>query len=138
MQVLSREDLLSMTAHRVVLVRLPDGAGAVYVRGMTGEEKDAWEAEQMALSRAGTKAGDPDRDLRNFRGRFLSRVVCDEKGALLFRPGDADALGQRPARVLDILWEVAHPLSGVTAADVRELLGNSATAPSGGSGSDSH
>jgi hypothetical protein len=138
MQALTREDFLAATGRKVVAVTLPDGAGLAHVRGMTGEEKDAWEAEQMALSRAGSKVGDPDRDLRNFRGRFLSRVVCDASGVLLFKPGDADALGQCSARVLDLLWEVAHPMSGVTAADVKALLGNFVTAPSGGSGSDSH
>lgn len=136
MQALTRDEFLTAAVNcRVIPVTLPDGMGLTYVRGMTGAQKDEWEAEQMALGRAGKKAGDQDADLRNFRARFLVRVICDAAGVLLFKPEDAEALGQRSARVLDLLWEAAHPLSGVTAADVRTLLGNFETAPSGGSGS---
>lgn len=129
---LSREAILAVNDRKIVAVNLPDWGGIVYVRGMTGAEKDGWEAEQHALSKGGS-----DRDMHLFRARYLARVLCAADGSALLGKDDVPALAAKSARALDALFEVASPLSGVTAADVRAMLGNSESAPSGASGSGS-
>lgn len=115
----------------VEAVNVPEWGTTVYLRGMTGSERDGWEAEQYALSRGGV-AG---RDLQDFRARFLVRCLCDADGVLLFSASDAATLGKRSSAVLGRLYDLARRLSGLTKADEDTLLGNSEGAPSGASGS---
>lgn len=99
------------------------------LRGMTGQERDDFEASLQVGS------GAPN--LANLRARLLVRSLCDEGGKRLFDDDDADALGELPASILDPLFAVAQKLSGIGKSDIAELLGNSDGAPSGASSSDS-
>ena len=132
MSDLTRDEILALADLPVEAVRVPEWGGrTVYVRAMTGSERDAWEAEQYALGRDAK----PNRDMHDFRARFLTRCLCDASGALLFTAADVPTLGKRNAAALDRLFAVAKRLSAVTAADEETLLGNSVGAPSGASGS---
>lgn len=97
------------------------------LRGMTGTERDSFEATLQV----GT--GTPN--LANLRARLLVRTIVDENDQRVFEDGDEDALGQLPAAVLDPLFTAAQKLSGVTKSDIEELLGNSGAAPGGDSSS---
>lgn len=131
MSNLTRDDILALQDLPVEAVRVPEWGGrTVHVRAMMGSERDSWEAEQYALSQGGTA-----RDLLDFRARFLVRCLCDAGGTLLFTLGDVAALGKRSAAALDRLYEAAKRLSKLSKQDEDALLGNSAGAPSGASGS---
>lgn len=109
-------------------VRVPEWGGVVCVRGMTGDERDAFEAEQSRLQ------GPEGRDMQSLRARLLVRCLCDEQGRPLYAPEAYRALGARAAKVLDRLYEVASRLSGFGKREEAELLGESAGDPSSAAG----
>ena len=116
----------SILAHRAAVtpVEVPEWGGTVYVRVMSGTERDAYEDETFKLN---GKAVELNR--KNARARLLVRCIVDEGGARLFGEADADALGAQPADVVDRVYAVAQRVNGFTAADVDELEKKSDSAP---------
>lgn len=86
------------------------GVPAVWVRTMSGVERDAFEAELFA-------GGGEKPSMANYRARLLVRCMADEQGNRLFDDDDAPAVGRKSAKVLDRLIDVARRLNGVTKAD---------------------
>lgn len=115
----------------VVQVPTPELApdGAVFVRALTGRERDDWEVfifEIVERENQRVKAGGkPDAYYltRNRMARLATRTVCDAAGLLLFRPGDEDVLAAYPAAALSRIYEVARRLSLLEEQDVQELVG---------------
>lgn len=97
-------------------VDLPEIGMSVYVRGMSGEERDAW--ERSLIRGKGRRA---EVDTTNVRARLVARTACDESGARVFTNQDAEELGRSRVDVLNQLFNVAQRLSGVSDMDVEEL-----------------
>ena len=100
-------------------VEVPEWGGTVRVRGLTGAERDAFEAEMV--ERKGKKLR---MDMQNFRARLVVRSVVDEDGKRLFTDRDAASLGDKSAAALQRVFDVAQRLSGLSEQDVAELVGN--------------
>lgn len=130
--MLSREDILGADDLQRELVYIEEWKGEVYVRCLTGAERDRFEAEMLS---------DPEEDSRrrffNLRARLVVLAVCDEKNMPLFMLADVEKVGAKSAKVLDRLFSVAQRLSGMTREDVDTLTKNSVIVPSDASGSDS-
>src|SRR5438105_2172242 len=101
---LTRDDVLAPCKLHVERVPAPEKGGDVFVRVMTGTERDAYERDNA-------KSAD---NRINFRGRFLVRCLCDENGELLLRPEDADALGKQPTTLLDRAVSAALRINRMT------------------------
>jgi hypothetical protein len=114
-------------------VEVAEWKGAkVWVRSMTGQERDWF--EECTLVKKGKKR---EASLKDVRARLVAATVCSGNGnpEPLFTPNDVAKLTKKSAKALDRIYEVAARLSGISDEDVEELVGNSGTAPSGGSGS---
>lgn len=111
--MLTRDDILSRT--QLPTEPVEAFGGTVYVRTMSGAERDSWEQAQLDARKTGKI---------NVRGSFAARVVCDEQGKRLFTDADAEALGKLSAIDLDAVWEKGAKLNGIGAKDVKELEGN--------------
>ena len=129
-QILERGAQLQMERELVVI---PELGGDVYVRGMSGAERDQF--EEGLRVRTGRRAGQTD--LRNFRARFAVRVIVDEQGQRLLEDGDIGVLGRLPASTLDRIIATCTRLSGQTEEELRDLGNASASAASDGSASHS-
>ena len=60
-------------------------------------------------------------------------VLVDEKGTRLFNDNDAYALGRKSSKYIDMVFEVAQKLNGISDDDIELLAGNSKAAQSGSS-----
>jgi hypothetical protein len=109
-------------------VEVPEWGGTVRVRGLTGAERDAFEAEMV--ERKGKKV---HLDMQNFRAKLVVRSVVDEAGKRLFTDTDALLIGRKSAAALQRVFEVAQRLSGLSDTDVEELVGNFESGQSDGS-----
>lgn len=98
---------------------IPALGGDIYVRGMSGTERD--EFEEGLKIRKGRRAGQTDQ--RNFRGKLAVKVVVDEQGERLLRDEDAAIFGKLPSGVLDQIISRCMELSGMT-DDAADDLGN--------------
>lgn len=122
MAMLSRDAILAADDLDKELVAVPEWGGDVWVRCMTGTERDEWEASVVQMD---NKGQNPKADLRNIRAKLVVRCVIDEAGVRLFGEDDMVALGAKSAAALDRLYAVAARLSKISKEDEKELLGNS-------------
>jgi hypothetical protein len=100
-------------------VHVPEWGGDVRVRGLTGTERDAFEA-----TIAQRKGKDVKMNLQNVRARLVSLSTVDENGERLFSDADVVALGGKSAAALERVFTVAMRLSGLTPDDVKDLTEN--------------
>lgn len=109
--------------------------GDVFVRAMSGRERDAFE-ESMRIKKGRNKG---DSDLDNFRAKQAVRCLVDEDGELILEDDDADILGELQVKVLNRIMEVINRLSGTTEEETEKLGNVSASAGAlGGPSSNSH
>jgi len=100
-------------------VSVPQWGGDVFVRTLTGAERDAF--EQSCVSNKGKSK---DINLVNIRARLCVLCICEENGMRLFNAKDVEALGKKSAAALDLLFSVAQRLNGLGNEDVEDLVGN--------------
>jgi hypothetical protein len=102
----------------------------VLVRALTGRERDKF--DEAMVQESTSRSGRVSRRVRmqNVRARLCAMSIVDEKGDLLFSVDDVQALGDKSAAALQRVYDVAATLSGLSSADVEELLGNSSSGQS--------
>lgn len=113
---LGRDEILAPRPLAREEVLVPEWGSTVYVRVMSGFERDAYEADLLS---------NKDKRLENMRARLLVRCACDANGNLLFTPEDADALGAQNWQALDRLAAAAQKLNRLSDAAIEEIKGNS-------------
>ncbi len=126
---LSKDAILAAQDCKVVAVEVPEWGGTVYVRTISGTERDSFDASLLP---------DPDSKRRNFaniRARFVALVLCDEKGVRLCKNEEASALGAKSSLVLNRIWQAGRKLNAMDPDDVDEAEKNSDSDPSAASGS---
>lgn len=112
---LTKEQILSADDMGLLEFEVPEWGGSVHIRVMTVGERDSYENEWMVNKSKGVD---------NFRSKFLQRVLCDEKGELLFTAQEVDKLAKKSARVITRVWEAAMRHNALTDGDVEELAKN--------------
>jgi hypothetical protein len=128
---LTRDAILSADDLQYEDVNVPEWGGTVRVRGLTGRERDAFEASLVKQ-----KSGKGSIDLSDVTSKLIARTVVDEEGQRLFTDLDIKGLGAKSGVALNRVFAVAQRLSGLSDADVDELVGNSEADPSVGDTSD--
>ena len=106
-------------------LQVPEFGGAIFVRGMSGSERD--KLEESFRIKKGRKAGQVD--LRNFRASRVSRVVVNAEGERLLNDTESDIamLGRFPSGVLDRIIAKSEELSGRDPEEVDDLKNDSAS-----------
>lgn len=117
--MLNRDAILATNDRTLEVVQLPEWGGSVYVRSLTGAERDAFEATIVQRNGKDVKT-----NLRNLRARLVVLAACDADGGRIFSDQDAVALGAKNAAALDRIFSVAQRLSGLRDDDVQELAEN--------------
>lgn len=112
---LTKEQILAADDLGLLEVKVPEWGGSVYIRVMSVGERDSYENEWMANKSTGVP---------NFRSKFLQRVLCNEKGELLFSKDEVEQLAKKSAAVTGRLWEAAMKHNKLSDADVEELAKN--------------
>jgi hypothetical protein len=119
MAYLTRDVILQADDLLVEDVEVPEWGGVVRVRGLTGAERDDFEASVVEQRGKKTRL-----NMQNFRAKLVVRVAINGDGQRLFSDKDASRLGQKSAAALQRVFEVAQRLSGLSDQDVEELVGN--------------
>ncbi len=132
MNLLTGDQLLAADDVKRERVSVPEWGGDVIVQGLTGTERDAWEAEMVERGKE-----DPKAWAENVRARLLVRCLVNDQGERLFKADQAEALGKKNGAALAQVFDVAQRLSGLRKADVESVAKNSASGPSAASGSTS-
>lgn len=130
-KVLKRDEILAVKDYKRVLVDVPEWGGSVYVATLTGSGRDAFEQYVMPSAKEQEESKKTGKKVvtKNFRAALLSRCLVDEEGTLLFNESDIEALGQKSARAIERLVDVAQEINGLSKKDAEELEKNSQAAP---------
>ena len=123
MGLLTREAILQADDLPRELVEVPEWGGSVFVRTLTGSERDAFEAESVVFHPKGQSEPNME-SLKQTRARLCARCICDEKGQRLFTDEDVSALGAKSGAALDRVYEVAARRNKISQKDMEELEGN--------------
>lgn len=136
-ELLSRETLLQKEELEIVLVDLGKGE-FICVRQMTGRERDQFEKSlrKEVKDKKGTVVS-YENELEDFRAKLAVNTVCNNDGALIFRPQDYEKLSvNMSAFRLEKIVNEAQKLNAITEEDKEALVKNSEAAQSGSSTSD--
>jgi len=112
---LNRSQILSAKDLPIEEVAVPEWGGTVFVRGMNGAERDAFELSVIDQKQKGKV------DLNNIRAKLCALTICDESGERIFSEKDVAALAKKSAAALSRVFVVAQRLSGMTEDDAREI-----------------
>ena len=126
---LTLAQLLQTSKPKVVEVKVEGAKDPLYIRSMTGAQRDTFEIETYRRrAELQKKHGDaflPEMVLgENARARLLALCLCDSEGNLIAGPEDVEALGNMNAALVQKLFDVATELNKVSDADMEELAGN--------------
>jgi hypothetical protein len=113
---LTAEQILNADDRQLKKVHVADWGGDVYLRTISGAERDAFEAETF-------RQGNPN--YKNLRARYLALTLTDENGKQIFSKDQVSKLGEKSAPVLDRLFTISAKMNAMSEEDVSELLGNS-------------
>jgi len=116
MKYLNRDDILAVQDIKIEEVEVPEWGGSVYVKGMTGTERDQFESSIVQQ-----RGKSHNVNMVNIRAKLSSQAICDRAGKRLFSDADVKALGAKSATALQRVFDVAQRLSGITSEDVEEL-----------------
>jgi hypothetical protein len=131
MAILNKQQILEAPDIKKELVAVPEWGGEVYVKGMSGSERDNFEAAIIERRGKATRV-----NLKNIRARLAAACICDEQGNPLFTPADVEDLADKSAAALGRVYDVASRLSGIGEADIDELADGLKSDPFGDSPSD--
>jgi len=110
-QILNSQDLIKEK------IEVPEWGGVIFVRTMTGAERDSFEQ--------GIVNDDRTANLSNIRAKLCALTVIDEEGKRIFTDDDVKGIGEKSSLVLDRVFQVAQKLNGISPADVEDLAKNS-------------
>lgn len=133
MALLSKQQILSAQDIQFEDISVPEWGGEVRVKGLSGRERDKFEADSLSKAK---KGGQRDVILENLRARLVVACVVDEQFQPLFDRADVMRLGEKSAVALERVFSKAQELSGMSDEDVEELAGNSDSDQSDSSTSD--
>lgn len=112
---LTAESILSAQDLPIKTIAVPEWGGDVSYRAITLEELRKWED---AVNTEGVK---PD----EMMAHLLVLSLCDDKGALLFKPEDAKSLVGKNGQAVKSLYEACCALNGIGKVGRKIAQGNS-------------
>lgn len=130
--MITKEKLQCIKDMRIERVDVPEWDDFVYVRSLTGSERDNFERSMH------TGMGEDRREnLANLRARLCVLAICDENGQTILSNGDIDWLGEKNSAALERIWQKIQDLSGFSKKDIEHLEKNSGNPQSEKSSSES-
>lgn len=97
-------------------VDVPEWETELFVKVMSGAERDRWELSTTALLKTP--------NLANIRASLCVMTICDEKGKRIFTNDQINALGDKSAVVLDRIFDIARRINKLNDDDIEELEKN--------------
>lgn len=124
MALLNRKSLLKKEDLDIKKVNL-NKEDFVFVRQMTGRERDSFEQSIMEIKQDGKGNQTVRQNLKDFRAKLIVHTVCDEDGKNILETKDFETLSKNmSAATLEKLVNEAQKLNGMSQNDVDDLVKN--------------
>lgn len=119
--ILNRAAILAANDLSTETVDVPEWAGAVIIRSMTGAQRDAYETSLLTKDASGRYTIDTE----NMRAKLVIFTAVDETGTPLFTLDDLPALASKNAAVIERLFSAAQRINGLSKDAVADAEKNS-------------
>jgi hypothetical protein len=126
MSLLNRDLILAADDTDYEDVPVPEWGGTVRVAGMSGADRNSYQASMVVL---GPNGSVQRLNMSDQLAKLLSRCLIDEAGNRLFSDKDLKALSAKSGAVLDRLGDVAMRLSRLRKEDLEAETGKSGKTP---------
>ncbi len=111
-----RETLAALSERKIVRLEEPGWPGPIFIREMTGRERDAYEAWLIKPD------GSVNQD--DYRARSALAVMCDEDGQRLSVESDLELVASIGTSALDVIVTRGRKLSWLGAEGIEAAKGN--------------
>ena len=118
---LTKDQILESNDLKNEAVNVPEWGGTVYVRTMTGADRDQFESSMVLVMPDGTRKT----DMTNLRAKLVALTIVDEAGARLFETSDMDRLGLKSAAAIERVFAVAQRINGLGGQAEDDAIKNS-------------
>lgn len=114
-----RDDILNSHDLPTEKVHIPEWNLDVWVRSMTGLERDLYEADLLEDKDKSIKE-----KLRNMRAKLAVLCTVDENGERVFDESDVEELGKKSAKALDRIFNAIQILNALGDEAIEDIAKN--------------
>ncbi|URM90421.1 hypothetical protein LUW75_10900 [Streptomyces sp. MRC013] len=132
MALLTKDQIAQADDRQWEDVPVPEWGGEVRIMGMSGTDRNAYQASLVVMGPNGKPSGIR---LEDQTAKLVARCLVGEDFKRLYTDKEVKALGAKNGGVLERLADVAKRLSGLGDRAVEDAAGNSEPAQSGSSAS---
>ena len=135
MTLLNFDDIVASQDKEYEDVEVPEWGGTVRIATMSGEDRDRWELSMMQADDSSERGFKLNFDAYS-RVRLVAMCLVDDNFNRIFVTKEQiERLSQKSGKVMDLLYDVAQRVNGITDEDIDDLEKNSVSAQNGASGS---
>ena len=135
MTLLNFDDIVASQDKEYEDVDVPEWGGTVRIATMSGEDRDRWELSMMQADDSSERGFKLNFDAYS-RVRLVAMCLVDDNFNRIFVTKEQiERLSQKSGKVMDLLYDVAQRVNGITDEDIDDLEKNSVSAQNGDSGS---
>lgn len=116
MSLLSKQDILKNADSKTIDMDVPEWGGSVRITTMSGFARDRFESSVIGKNGGVNHV--------NIRAKLVAACLVDDKGELMFKEKDIDALGRKSCKALDRIFEEAQKLNGIGDTEIEDLAKN--------------
>ena len=134
MTLLNFDDIVASQDKEYEDVEVPEWGGTVRIATMSGEDRDRWELSMMQADDTSERGFKLNFDAYS-RVRLVAMCLVDDNFNRIFVTKEQiERLSQKSGKVMDLLYDVAQRVNGITDEDIDDLEKNSVSAQNGDSG----
>ena len=134
MTLLNFDDIVASQDKEYEDVDVPEWGGTVRIATMSGEDRDRWELSMMQADDSSERGFKLNFDAYS-RVRLVAMCLVDDNFNRIFVTKEQiEKLSQKSGKVMDLLYDVAQRVNGITESDIDDLEKNSVSAQNGDSG----
>ena len=134
MTLLNVDDIVASQDKEYEDVDVPEWGGTVRIATMSGEDRDRWELSMMQADDSSERGFKLNFDAYS-RVRLVAMCLVDDNFNRIFVTKEQiERLSQKSGKVMDLLYDVAQRVNGITDEDIDDLEKNSVSAQNGDSG----
>ena len=125
MAILTKEQIMAAVDLEVEEVEVPQWGGSVLVKPLTARQRGLLTSQIVDQRKDGRRL-----KLEEIQIRTCALALVDQEGRRLFDDASMRDLARKSSAALQIVFEAAQRLSGLSDEEVEELQGNSDETPS--------
>lgn len=121
MTLLNFDDIVASQDKEYQDVDVPEWGGKVRIATMSGEDRDRWELSMMQADDSSERGFKLNFDAYS-RVRLVAMCLVDDNFNRIFVTKEQiEKLSQKSGKVMDLLYDVAQRVNGITDSDIDDL-----------------